>query len=82
MARVENRNVGHEDDEGKRWVGLRVSNRERAIAVRLGDGCITDGIRRALYLADRGNRLPPVSDRLRALTRAVEAMERRLEVSR
>lgn len=60
----------------RQWVGLRVTKEEKEIALRLGEGCLTDGIRAALWRCSGDQRRMPLAERLRAIANRVERLER------
>lgn len=57
--------------------GVRLTGRERAIALRLGNGNLSQGVRYALRLAvQERSTSAPLSAILRSAARMAEAMER------
>ena len=56
--------------------GVRMTGQDRAIALRLGNGNISQGVRYALRLAERERAtVAPLSVILRSAARMAEAME-------
>jgi hypothetical protein len=56
--------------------GVRLSARDRAIAIKLGNGNISQGVRYALRLAaDERATVAPLSEILRSAVRMAESLE-------